>query len=150
MSSVTLEQVQARQTEIAAMIQRLEAQAKVRQIEIDACTIVLQAGERYAGAKLDEHGNHLHHVIVLAARQDEKQAWNDALTWGKKVGGELAAPEEYALIKANCPDLLTESWYWTNKEYEENASCAWDFGSNGFTYFGHKSAAGGALSVRRV
>ena len=152
MSAVTLEAVKAKQTELAKLIEQLQAHpaGQPTTIQIEALTISLAPGERYAGARLDPQGNHLHHVIVLAERRKESQDWKSALKWGAKFGDGVAAPEEYALIKANCPDLLTESWYWTNKEYEDDASFAWFFLSDGDTYGYRKSSAGGALAVRRV
>lgn len=149
MSPVTLQAVQARQSELDKMIQQLVAQSSARQIEIEGRTIELQAGERYAGARLDAAGNFLHDVIVLAARTTEKQGWAAVQEWAADHGGEAPTPEEFALIKANCGDVLTESWYWTNKEHESDSSYAWGFYSNGVTFSNLKSAASGALAVRR-
>ena len=148
MSEVTLAAVKAKQSELTEMIQKLE-QASLT-IKIEGRTIELQPGERYAGARLDPQGRHLHHVIVMAARPSKKLEWKEALTWGSQAGGAVGSPEEYALVKANCPDLLTESWYWTGKEYEGDASYAWTFFSLGYTSDDRKSAAGGALAFRRV
>lgn len=151
MPPITLEAVQEKQTELAAMIQRLKEQAASdTKIEIEGRTIVLHAGERYASAKLDANGKFLHDVIVMAARPAKKLVFDGVQEWAKEVGGDAPSPEEFALIKANCSDLLTESWYWTNKPHAGDASYAWDFHSNGFTSDDHTSAAGGALAVRRV
>src|ERR1035437_6369505 len=151
MSLITLEAIQEKQAELTSMIQRLQDQAASgTQIEIEGRTIVLQVGERYAGAKLDANGNFLHDVIVMTPGPTKKQDFDGVQAWAKAVGGDAPSPEEFALIKANCGDLLTESWYWTNKPYAENASHAWYFRSDGSTGIGYKSAAGGALSVRRA
>lgn len=150
MPTVTIESIEEKQTELGKLIQQFKEQSKGVTISVPSCAIELRPGERYAGARLDAQGRHLHHVIVLAARPSKKLKWVEALAWGKEVGGEVASPEEYALIKANCPDLLTE-WNWTNKEHEEDASCAWYFDSDGTTLNGlRKGAAGGALAVRSV
>ena len=150
MPPVTIEAVQAKQSELDQMIQQLVAQSSVREIKIEGRTIKLQPGERYAGARLDAQGQHMHDTIVLTARPASKLNWQGALDFGVQSGGQLASPEEYALIKANCPDLLTDPWCWTNREYEDDASAAWSFFSIGNTLSHRKSAAGGALAVRRV
>ncbi|MFN4360492.1 MAG: DUF1566 domain-containing protein [Hylemonella sp.] len=149
MPPITIEAIEARQSELDKMIQQFKAQSSVRVIEIEGRTIELQPGERYAGARLDEQGQHLHDVIVLAARPDSDKNWQAAQDWAADQGGEAPTPEEFALIKANCPEVLSKSWYWTNKTHAQDASCAWYFTSDGFTLSHHKSAAGGALAVRR-
>ena len=151
MSLITLEAIEQKQSELGTLIQQFKQQSLVAIIKIDGRTVELQAGERYAGAKLDAKGNYLHDVIVLAARPSGKLNFDDTQEWVESVGGDDApSPEEFALIKANCGDLLTESWYWTNKPHAENASYAWFFNSRGGTDIGGKSAAGGALAVRRA
>ncbi|WP_342617178.1 hypothetical protein [Rhodoferax sp. GW822-FHT02A01] len=147
MSLITIETIEAKQTELGALIQKFKEQSQVKVIKIEGRTIELRPGECYAGAKLDEHGNHLHDVIVLAARSEESYTFDGAQQWAKAAGGDAPSPEECALIKANCPGLITR-WTWTNKTHEENASYAWCFTSNG-TAGRPKSAEGGALAVRR-
>ncbi len=147
MSPITIEAIEAKQTELSALIQKFKEQPKVKVINIESRTVELLPGERYAGAKLDDHGNHLHDTIVLAARSNETHNFDGAQQWAKSVGGDAPSPEECALIKANCPDVLTR-WYWTGEEYD--ASDAWYFYSDGHTSLGSKFAAGGALAVRRA
>ncbi len=150
-TTVTLKSVQAKQTELNAMIEQLANQAQqVRQIKIEGRTIELQAGESYAGAKLHKDGSFSHDVIVCAARTDDDYNFQGAQDWAYAAGGDAPSTEEFALIKANCGHRLTNSWYWTNKPHAENASYAWHFFSAGLTTIGNKSAAGGALAVRRV
>jgi len=149
MPPITIEAIEQKQTELGALIQKFKDQSQVKVIKIEGRIIELLPVERYAGAKLDDHGNHLHDVIVLAARSDDSHNFDGAQQWAKSVGGDAPSPEECALIKANCPDVLTR-WIWTNKTHAENASSAWDFGSGGDTYVSSKSAAGGALAVRRA
>lgn len=150
--TVTIEAIQAKQNELAAMIEQFAtAHSKERQIKLPGGVLTLQEGERYAGERLDENGNHLHHVIVMAARPTGKLNWKDAQAWAKEQGGDVASPEEYALIKANCPDLLTAgTWYWSNREHKDDASYAWYVYSGGDTFNFHKSFEGSALAVRRA
>jgi hypothetical protein len=148
MPAITIEAIEEKQSELGNLIQQFKRQSLGANIKINGRTIELQPGERYAGAKLDAQGNHLHDVIVMAARPSGKLNFRATQEWAESVGGDASSPEEFALIKANCADLLTEPWYWTNKPHTD-ASYAWDFDSNGDTRIHYKSAAGGALAVRR-
>jgi hypothetical protein len=149
---ITLEAVQAKQAELERMIQQLTAPIKARQqIEVEACTIELQPGEHYAGAVLDEHGRHMHHVILMAARPNNKMGWEDARQWAEDVGGDLPTRQELALLYANCKPHLPEVWAWSGEEHKDDASFAWgcDF-DDGIQSLSHKSFQGSAVAVRRV
>lgn len=151
MPHVTIEAVKAKQTELNAMIIKLvEHASQGRQIKIESRTIELRAGEAYAGAKLHADGSFSHDVIVLPARTDDDYNWQGAQDWAKANGGDAPSPEECALIKANCPNVLKISWIWTNKTHADDASYAWYFYSYGYCGHDRKSAQGGALAVRRV
>lgn len=145
---ITIEAIEAKQTELGALIQKFKEQTQVKVIQIAGRTIELHPGERYAGAKLGEDGEHLHDVIVLAARTEDTHTYDGAQAWAKSVGGECPSLEDAALIKANCPGLVTR-WTWSNKTHEDNASYAWYFTSNGFTFTNLKGAEGVALAVRK-
>jgi hypothetical protein len=149
MPPITIEAIAQKQTELEKLIQQFK-QSQCITITIDRRTIELQSGERYAGAKLDAQGNHLHDTIVMADRPDSKMTFDATQKWAESVGGNAPSPEEFALIKANCADLLTESWYWTNKPHADDSSYAWYFYSDGYTSNLSRSAAGGALAVRRA
>ena len=158
----TIEELVAMQARIAVLlpptiqlILELEALAKSlkqpsKQLVIEGRTLDLKPGERYTGAKLDKEGNHLHDVVVMAERLGAKQDFDTCKKWGENLGCSVASPEDYALIKANCSDLLTEPWYWTNKPYTNNVSYAWYFTSDGLTSNGYRSDVGSALAVRRI
>ena len=148
MSLITIESIEQKQTELGALIQKFKQQSQVTVIKIEGRTVELQPGERYAGAKLDAQGNFLHDTIVMAARSDKTHDFDGAQAWAKSVGGDCPSLEEAALIKANCPDIVTR-WTWSNKVHEEDASTAWYFYSYGVTYGTYRSAQGGALAVRR-
>lgn len=150
MPPITLEEVKAKQSELAKMIEQLQQQQR-QYIEIDECTIVLEPGERYAGAVLDEDGQHQHHLVLLADRPDKKLTWQDAMDWADTVGGVLPTRQEQALLYANCKPHLKPEWHWSSEMHEEDASYAWYcFFGYGDQLDGPKSYEGSAVAVRRV
>ena len=151
MSQVTLESIQAKQNELAAMIQQLQTQAvSTTVIEIEGCDIELQPGEHYAGTILDENGEQPHHLILMAQRPTEKLSWQDAMDWAKSVGGYLPFRQEQALLYANCKPHLDPDWHWSCESHNTEASCAWNCNFDyGGQYSLHKSYEGSAVAVRR-
>lgn len=151
MPPITIDDIKARQSELAALIERFEAQASAgRSIEIEGCTIELQAGEHYAGSVLDESGHHKHHLVLMAARPDGEVTWQQAMGWTASVGGALPTRQEQSLIFANCKPHLEAAWHWSSEAYEGNASCAWYCGfGNGTQSYDRKSYEGRAVAVRR-
>lgn len=119
--------------------------------QLPATTIELAPGERYSGAVLDNTGQVLHHLILLPARPDLRKNWDDAKAWAARVGGDLPSPQEQALLFANCRDALPQTWCWSNKEDEEDASYAWlcvfSYGTQGDYPM---SLEGSAVAVRRL
>ena len=152
MPTVTIEQIQKRQAELASLIAALSEQASpARLITIEADEIELQPGEHYAGAVLDADGEHQHHLVLMAPRPEAKLAWQAAMDWAEEVGGALPTRQEQALLYANCKPHLQPTWHWSCQEHEDDASSAWDsyFGHGG-QYGDHKSFEGSAVAVRRV
>ena len=153
MTAVTIELIQAKQTELAAMIAQLQATpAQISTtIYIEEETFDLAPGEHYAGAVLDANGLHMHHLVLMAAKPEGDLNWTAALEWAEEAGGALPTRQEQALLFANCKPHLTPHWHWSCEEHETEASSAWscDFydGSQRLT---HKSYEGGAVAVRRV
>ena len=126
MSTITLEAVHAKQTELAAMIQQLQQQAKsLSYIQIDEDRFPLQPGEHYAGAVLGPDGKHLHHLVLMAQRPDSKLTWQSAMDWATSVGGALPTRQEQALLFANCKPHLKPDWHWSSESHADNASYAW-------------------------
>jgi len=150
--SVTIEAIQARQTELAAMIQAFQEQAtSVTCIEIEEATIELQPGERYAGAVLDEDGDHMHHLVLMAQRPGKKLNWQAAMDWAQSIGGSLPSRQEQALLFANCKPHLEGVWHWSSQTHEDDASFAWDCDFiNGTQDDNHKLNELSAVAVRRV
>ena len=153
MTAITLEQIQAKQTELASMIAQLLATPKQTPttIEIVEDSIDLAPGEHYAGAILDANGQHMHHLVLMAAQPSKDLAWSAALEWAEQAGGALPTRQEQALLFANCKPHLQPRWHWSCEEHESEASYAWicyfGYGSQDFS---HKSYEGGAVAVRRV
>ena len=126
MPPITLEAVQAKQSELAALIQQLQEQAASSTvIEIEGCTLTLMAGERYVGAVLDECGQHKHHLVLMAPRPDGDLRWQGAMDWAFSVVGALPTRQEQALLYANCKSHLKPKWHWSSETHEEDASYAW-------------------------
>lgn len=151
MPEVTLELVQAKQTELAALIQRLQAAAAVTTLILPAVEIALHADEHYAGVVLDDEGRVVHHVVLMAQRPDERLGWKAAMAWAKEVGGELPTRQEQALLFANCKQHLEADWYWSSEVYAADSAYAWccHFG-DGDQYYYRQVSDGCAVAVRRV
>lgn len=153
MTAVTIELIQAKQTELAALIAQLQAtpaQAS-RNIYIEEETFDLAPGEHYAGSVLDANGQHMHHLVLMAAKPEGDLDWKAALEWAEEVGGALPTRQEQALLFANCKPHLQPRWHWSCEEYETDASSAWDCDFyDGHQYGYHKSFDGSAVAVRRV
>ena len=155
MTTVTLEAVQQRQAELAAMIEALSTVAPVdepaRTIVVNHTTIEIAPGEHYAGAVLDEHGAPRYHLVLLARRPPERLNWKAATSWADLVGGTLPTRQEAALVYANCKPHLEPAWHWTCEAREGDASCAWSCSFLiGIQFYDDKSYEGRAVAVRRV
>jgi hypothetical protein len=152
MTQVTLEAVQAKQSELAAMIEQLQQQAaKSTLLVIPEAEIELRTGEHYAGTVLDENGSVKHHVVLMAAKSEGRLDWQSAMDWAKGVGGELPTRQEQALLYANCKAQFEAEWYWSNQQHETNGSYAWYcYFDDGTQDLHLKSFEGCARAVRRV
>ena len=153
MTAVTIELIQAKQTELAALIAQLQAapaQAS-RNVYIEEETFDLAPGEHYAGAVLDANGQHVHHLVLMAAKPEGDLDWKAALEWAEKVGGALPTRQEQALLFANCKSHLQPRWHWSCEEHETEASYAWYCRFlNGTQDNYRKSFEGSAVAVRLI
>lgn len=153
MTAVTIELIQAKQTELAALIAQLQAtpvQVSTT-IYIEEETFDLAPGEHYAGAVLDANGQHMHHLVLMAAKPEGDLNWKAALEWAEEVGGALPTRQEQALLFANCKPHLTPRWHWSCEEHETEASYAWYcYFYDGNQYSLRKSYECSAVAVRRV
>ena len=85
MTTITLEDLEARQAELAEMIASFKHSG--RTVAVPGAAIELRPGERYVGLVLAEDGTPLHHVILLAARPSQRLTWQGAMDWATSVGG---------------------------------------------------------------
>jgi len=152
MSEITLESIQAKQTELARMIAELVTQAPVpTTITVDEIDIELAPGEHYAGSVLNEDGTVKHHLVLMADRPNGDLNWAAAKTWAAGIGGSLPDRQEAALIYANCKSHVDACWHWTSQAHESNASSAWlchFYGGNQVCYA--VGSTGAARAVRRL
>lgn len=153
MSALTLDVIQAKQTELAKLIQQFSEQAvaQSREIEIEDRTIVLAPGEHYAGAVLDAEGNHIHDLVLMAPKPEGKLTWQGALDWAKEIGGRLPNRQEQALLFANCKPHLKPEWHWSSEAHETESSYAWicHF-DDGYQFYAREGYDYSAVSVRRL
>jgi hypothetical protein len=150
--TLTLEHLEERQTELASLIEQFKAQKQQTiLLRVPEAEIVLQPGEHYAGAVLDNDGKIKHHLVLMAADPDEDLTWDGATAWAKEVGGHLPDRQEQSLLFANCKPHLKAEWHWSSEVHESNPSYAWccDF-YDGDQSCDHKGAEGAAVAVRRV
>ncbi|OBR52376.1 hypothetical protein [Paraburkholderia tropica] len=149
--TITLEAIEAKQSELSKLIESFKSQPKRTEIEIAAATLSLAAGEHYAGLILGEDGKPSHHLILLPGDVDEK-SWSDAKSWAAEQGGELPTRREQSLLFANLKQHFESRYYWSAEEYETNVAYAWfqDF-LYGNQYYHHKDLSiCRARAVRRL
>lgn len=152
MPPITLESIQAKQSEIDKLIQQFKAQpAQSTLFVYPETSIDLSPGEHYAGPVLDESGAVVHHLVLMAARPDKRMPWQAAMDWAQRVGGELPNRQEQALLYANCKPHIEGVWHWSGETHADDSSYAWYclFYSGGQDVTS-KSAVGAAVAVRRV
>lgn len=149
--TITLEAIEAKQSELSKLIESFKSQPKHTEIEIAAVTLSLAAGEHYAGLILGEDGKPSHHLILLPGDVDEK-SWSDAKSWAAEQGGELPTRREQSLLFANLKRHFELRYYWSAEEYETNDAYAWyQYFANGRQLYGHKGGSNcRARAVRRI
>lgn len=151
MSAVTLDVIEAKQTELSKLIAQFKEDVRKPVLHrLPAIEISLRPGERYAGAVISEFGNVMHHVVLMAERPTGKLNWQAAKDWAASVSGELPTRQEQALLYANCKPHLQPVWHWSCEENENNTSYAWGCGfHDGDQSLSHKSYEGSVVAVRR-
>jgi len=153
MSSITLEAIEARQTELNQLIAQFKADAANQRtiLVIHEAAIGLDPGEHYAGTILDESGQVVHHLVLMAQRPDTKLKRQKAMDWAASVGGALPSRQEQALLYANCKPHLKPEWHWSSETHADDAFYAWSCTFLGGTQsILRKSYEGAAVAVRRV
>ena len=149
MQPITLEDLQARHTELGKLIDSYKA-ALPALMHIPSADIELRQGERYAGLILNDQGKPSHHLVLLPGEAEDK-TWEQALAWAAEQGGELPTRAEQSLLFANLKGEFQGAYYWSAQAHETNSSWAW------FQYFGdggqgsyRKSNEFRARAVRRL
>lgn len=127
--TITIEQLEAKHSELADLIAKFRAQpAPIRMLAFTT-EISLAEGEHYAGLALKADGTPSHHLILLPGEGEDLQ-WTAAVEWAEKAGGALPTRQEQALLYANLKDQFKPEWYWSGEQHE-NGSYAW---YQGFLY----------------
>ncbi|MDR8394985.1 DUF1566 domain-containing protein [Paraburkholderia sp. USG1] len=128
--TITLEAIEAQQSRIAEMIAAFKTQPRASEYRIDAATIPLAPGERFAGPVLSDDGTPMHYLILLPGEAEEVdfQAANE---WAGERGATLPTRQEQALLYANLKAEFESSWYWSGETHENDSGWAW---CTGFSY----------------
>lgn len=149
--TVTLEAIEAKHSEISALIETFKKQSTSTTVEVAAASVTLAAGERYAGLILDDDGTPSHHLILLPGDADGSN-WADANAWAEKQGGGLPTRREQSLLFANLKGEFQRAYYWSNETHESDSECAWfQFFDDGYQLNLHKDYDGcRARAVRRL
>jgi hypothetical protein len=151
MSEITIEALEAKHSELAALIEQFKAAPKAKLLTLNRAVIELRPGEQYAGPVLDQDGTHLHHLVLMAEVPEKPLNWQAATAWAESIGGQLPTRQEQALLFANCKPHLKAAWHWSSEMHADDASYAWGcVFLNGGQLYGHKSFEACARAVRRV
>ena len=134
--TITLETIEAEHRRISDMIAAFKAQPRATERHIDAVTIPLAAGERFAGLVLGEDGAPDYYLILLPGEVEDAQ-WGRASEWAAEQGGELPTRREQSLLFANLKDEFEGAYYWSAEKHESNSGWAWcqNFGYGNQSYY---------------
>ena len=145
--AAALAEIKASQAVTAALVAAFEANAP-RALTIPAATILLGAGEHYAGLALDADGKPSHHLVLLA--DTFNGPWDAAVAKALELGGYLPSRLEQALLFANLKSQFEESYHWSAEQHAGYSDYAWmqNFG-NGNQNNDNKSNSRHARFVRR-
>lgn len=147
--TITLEAIQAEHARISALIEQFKTQPRATEYHIDAVTIPLAAGERFAGAVLNEDGTLGHYLILLPGQADDV-SWESAKEWAAERSGELPTRREQSLLFANLRHQFDDRAYWSCEQYAENDAYAWcQIFSFGGQYYYYRLSGLRARAVRR-
>jgi hypothetical protein len=147
--TITLEDIEAEHSRIAALIEEFKAQPKTTEYRVEAATIPLGIGERFGGPILNDDWTLSHYVILLPGDAEDLQ-WDEAKAWAAERGGELPTRREQSLLFANLKGEFEPAWYWSGEQHESNSGWAWaqNF-SYGYQGYNGKHYRFRARAVRR-
>jgi hypothetical protein len=148
--TITLEGIEAEHRRISDLIEAFRTQPKPTQYHVAAVTVPLAAGERFAGAILNDDGSLSHYLIKLPGETDTKVNWSGAQAYARERGGEAPTLRELVLMRTNLRNEFEDEAYWSGEEHAGDSSAAWSQNfDNGHQGSIHKSAALRAVAVRR-
>lgn len=147
--TITLASIEAEHARISALIEQFKKQPAATELRIPSATIPLAAGERLAGAILNDDGTIAHYTILLPGDVDDVN-WSAAKDWAAQQGGELPTRREQSLLFTNLRDEFESAWYWSAEAHESNSGWAWcqDF-YYGDQCYGPQDSEFRARAVRR-
>ncbi|KVF22906.1 DUF1566 domain-containing protein [Burkholderia cepacia] len=122
--TTTLEAIEAEHKRLGAMIDKIKSQMQSIDYRVHAVTIPLAAGERIAGAILDDDGT-INHYVILLPGEAESVNWEDAKAWAAERDGELPTRREQSLLFANLKSEFESAWYWSCEAHETESGWAW-------------------------
>ena len=147
--TITLQAIESEHARINAMIEAFKSQSQATEYRIDAATIPLAAGERFAGSVLSEDGT-LSHYLILLPGDAEDVSWSAASEWALAQGGCLPTRREQSLLFANLKHEFEGRYYWSCEKHETNSSFAWcQYFSGGGQVNSHQGYELRARAVRR-
>ena len=149
MSAITLETIEAKQSELQQLITKFKAE-QPRTLPVPAAAIQLGNGEHYAGLVLNADGKPSHHVVLLPGDESDL-TFEQAKGWAAKQGGELPSRQEQSLLFANLKGKFDGTWYWSGQQHETESGWAWsqDF-YGGYQHDRSKRREFRARAVRRL
>lgn len=149
MGTVTLEKIEKKHSEIAAMIAEFKAQSTTEFV-FPETQIELRHGEHYAGLIIGKDGEPSYHVILLPG-EAESVNWQAAKDWAASIDGELPTRREQSLLYANLKEEFKEAWYWSGEQHASNSSHAWyQTFEDGYQNYYNKINTFRARAVRRL
>ena len=111
---ITLEKLEAKQTELSALIEKFKAQKSTLSLfPISIPFPELNEGEEFAGAIVRPNGS-TDIVILLPGEMPGKANFKDCAKWAKSVGGVVPDKLASALLFETMNDKLQKDYYWTS------------------------------------
>ena len=117
MTAITLEQIQSEHSRIADLIEQFKKQSVGTEYVVERAVIPLAAGERFAGAILNEDGSLSYYLIKLPGEIEDANH-SAARTYAAERGGRLPTKQEANLLRANLRGEFEDVAYWLDEEYE--------------------------------
>ena len=153
-TTITLESIKAEHAKLADLIAAFEKQQEPSALYFPEATINLAPGEHYAGIITGKDGEPSYHLVLLPGQADDI-AWDKAMEWAGKQGGEYVASlptrREQALLYANLKEEFEERAYWSCEAHESESGWAWyQFFYDGYQGTGNRGNELRARAVRRL